>query len=133
MHLHVSCHFIDLVSLVNDTRLNTLTFNFFTVTETQILAYGSLILLQLPIHFFILILKGQNIGLILLLLIIYGLTLDSWFFIEIHFNTFVKFNKTVNTKTKTFLTKLNILIYTILFFFIKYLWIFSISEVVIAL
>ena len=55
MHLHVSCHFIH---LVNDIKLNTLTFNFFTVSETQILAYGSLILLQLPLHLFILIIKG---------------------------------------------------------------------------
>ena len=58
MHLHVSCHFIDLVSLANVIKLNTLTFTFFTVSETQIFAYGSLILLQLPLHLFILTLKG---------------------------------------------------------------------------
>ena len=58
MHLHVSCHFIDLVSLFLDIRLNTLTFKFFTLSGTQILAYGSLILLQLPLHLFTLTLKG---------------------------------------------------------------------------
>ena len=58
MHLYVSCHFIDLVSLVNDIRLNTLTFKFLTISGTQILAYGSLILLQLPLHLFTLPLKG---------------------------------------------------------------------------
>ena len=58
MHLHASCHFIDLVSLVNVINLNTLTFKFFTVSEIQILAYGSLILLQLPLYLFILTLKG---------------------------------------------------------------------------
>ena len=58
MHLHVSCHFIDLVSLVNVIKLNTLTFKVFTVSERQILAYGSLILLQLPLHLFLLTLKG---------------------------------------------------------------------------
>ena len=56
MHLHVLCHFIDLVLLVNDTKLNTLTVKYFTVSGTQIFAYGSLILLQL--NLFILTLKG---------------------------------------------------------------------------
>ena len=58
MHLHVSCHFIDLVSLVNVIKLNALTFKFFTISGTKILGYGSLILLQLPRHLFILTLKG---------------------------------------------------------------------------
>ena len=58
MHLQVLCHFISLVSLVLDIRLNTLTFKSFTVSGTQIFAYGSLILLQLPLHLFTLILKG---------------------------------------------------------------------------
>ena len=57
LHLHVSCHFIDLISLVNVIRLKTLTFEFFKVSETQILAYWSLTLLQLPLHLFILTLK----------------------------------------------------------------------------
>ena len=47
-----------LVSLVNVIKLNTLTFKSFTVSGTQILAYGSLILLQLPLHLFTLMLKG---------------------------------------------------------------------------
>ena len=58
MHLHDSCHSIDLVSIVNAIKLNTLAFKFFTVSGTQILVYGSLILLQLPLHLFILTLKG---------------------------------------------------------------------------
>ena len=58
MHLHDSCHFIDLVSLVNEITLNTLTFKFLTISGTQIFAYGSLILLQLPLHLFILTIKG---------------------------------------------------------------------------
>ena len=58
MHLHDSCHLICLVSLVVVIRLNTLTFKFYITSGTQILTYGSLILLQLPLHLFILILKG---------------------------------------------------------------------------
>ena len=62
-------------------------------------------------------------GLLLLILITYGLVLHSWFFIEIQFNgvalnkvTFVKFDKIVNPTKNTFLTNLNIFIYTMLFF-----------------
>ena len=58
MHLHVSCHFMHLVSLVLDIRLNTLTFKSFMTSGTQIFAYGLLMLLQLPLHLFILIRKG---------------------------------------------------------------------------
>ena len=105
MHLHVSCHVIDLVSLVNDIRLNTLAFKFFTASETQILAYGSLILLQLPLHLFILTLKRWNIGLLLLTSTISGLTLHAWFFIEIHSNAPVIFDLTVNPKKKNFFKK----------------------------
>ena len=62
-------------------------------------------------------------GLLLLTLISYGLVLNSWFFIEIQFNgvAFVKFDKIVNPMENTFLTNLNIFIYTMFFFFIKYL------------
>ena len=58
MHLQVSCHFICLISLVYDIRLNTLTFKYLTVSGTQIFAYELLMLLLLPLHLFILILKG---------------------------------------------------------------------------
>ena len=58
MHSHVSCHLMCLVSLVLDVRLNNLTFKSFTVSGTQIFAYGLLMLLQLPLNLFILILKG---------------------------------------------------------------------------
>ena len=39
-HLHVSCHSINLVSLVLDIRLNALTFIFFIMFGTQIFTYG---------------------------------------------------------------------------------------------
>ena len=73
---------MNLVSLVLDIRLNTLTFKSFIRLGTQISAYGLLILLQLPLHLFFLILKGQNIKVLLLLLTltISGLALHSWFF-----------------------------------------------------
>ena len=58
MHLQVSCDFMCLVSLVLDIRLNNLRFKSFIISGTQIFAYGLLILLQLPLHLFILILKG---------------------------------------------------------------------------
>ena len=58
MHLHDSCHSMDLVSLVLDIRLNTVRFKFFTISGIQIFEHGSLLLLQLPLHLFILILKG---------------------------------------------------------------------------
>ena len=58
LHLHFSCHSINLVSVVLDIRLNTLIFKIFTISGTQIFEYGSLILLQLPLHLLILILKG---------------------------------------------------------------------------
>ena len=57
LHLHVSCHFMCLVSLVLDIRLKTLIFNFFT-SGTHIFAYESLILLQLSLYLLVLILKG---------------------------------------------------------------------------
>ena len=60
LHLHVSCHFICLASLVLYIRLSTLTFKFFTKSGTHIFAYGSLILLPLPPHLLVLILKPWN-------------------------------------------------------------------------
>ena len=57
-------------------------------------------------------------GLLLLTLISYGLVLNSWFFIEIQFNgvAFVKFDEIVNPMENTFLTNLNIFVYTMFFF-----------------
>ena len=46
MHLQVSCHSMCLVSLILEIKLNTLTFKSFTVSGTQIFAYGSLMLLH---------------------------------------------------------------------------------------
>ena len=58
LHLHVSCHFVVFVSLVLDIKLNTLEFKSCTTSGSHIFAKGSLILLQLPLHLFVLILKG---------------------------------------------------------------------------
>ena len=58
LHLKVSCHSMYLVSLVLDIRLNTLMFKFLTTSGTHIYAFGSLILLQLPPHLLVLMLKG---------------------------------------------------------------------------
>ena len=49
-------------------------------------AYGSLILLQLPLHLLVLTLKRQNTGSLLLTLTIRGLTLHSLLVIEIQLN-----------------------------------------------
>ena len=77
-----------LVLLVPDIRLNAPTFTFLTTSGTYNFAYGSLKLSQLPLHLIVLILNGKNTGLSLLTLRIYGLTLHSWLFIEIHFKEF---------------------------------------------
>ena len=99
-------------------------FKYFTTSGTPIFAYAALILLQLPLHLFVLILKELNIGLLLQTLIISGLDLHDWLLIEIQINEFtiVKLDKIVNPIKNTFLPNLNIFIYTISFFFIKYLW-----------
>ena len=70
-------------------------------------------------------------GLLLSKLTTCGLVLHSWFFIKIQLNgefAFAKFDKIVNPMKKTFLTNLNIFIYTMLLFFIKYLWMSLISS-----
>ena len=54
LYLQVSCHFMYLVSLVLEIRLNTLTFMFLTRSGTHNFGYGSLILLQIPLHLLIL-------------------------------------------------------------------------------
>ena len=77
-----------LVSLVLDIRLNTLTFKFFITLGTQIFAYGSLTLLQLPLHLLVLILKGKNTGPSQLTLTMCGLSLHFRLFIEIKLNEF---------------------------------------------
>ena len=53
LHSHYS---ICVVPLVLEIRLNTLTYMFLTTSGTHNLVYGSLILLQLPLHLFTLIL-----------------------------------------------------------------------------
>ena len=58
LHLHLLCHFMYLVLLVIDNRLNIFALMFLIWLGTHILAYGVLIVLQLPLHLFILILYG---------------------------------------------------------------------------
>ena len=103
LHLQVSCHSMCFASSVLDIRLNTLTFKFLTTSGTHIFAYGSLILLHLPLHLLVLILKRKNTGSSLLTLTVYGLSLHSWLFIEIHFNGALNQVKLVDYNQKTLL------------------------------
>ena len=57
-HLQVSRHSICLASWVLDIRLNTLTLKVYTTSGTEMFEYGSLILVQLPLHLLVIILKG---------------------------------------------------------------------------
>ena len=68
-----------------------------------------MILLEKPLHLLVLILKAKNTGFILLTLIICGLILHSWLFIEIQVSggvlnkfTLVKVNKNTNPVKKLF-------------------------------
>ena len=63
-------------------------FMFFATSGTHNFANGSFILLQLPLHLLVLILKGRNTGSLLLTLTISGLTLHPWLLIETYFNGF---------------------------------------------
>ena len=92
------------VSLVPDIRLNALTFKFFTTSGIHSVACRLLILLQLPPHFFVLLLKEKKIDPSLLTLTICGLTLHPWLFIEIQLNEFMpaKVDKNANPVKKTF-------------------------------
>ena len=56
LHLQVLCHSICHVSLFLEIRLNTLTVMFLIISGSHDLAYGSLIVLQMPLHLFIVIL-----------------------------------------------------------------------------
>ena len=122
LHLQVSCYSMCLVSLVLDIKLTTLTFKFFTTSETHSFAYGSLILWQLPVHLLILILKGKKTGSLPLALTTCGLTLHSRLFIEIQLNeiqlTPVKVDKNINPIKKHFL--INQTFYTILYVIYKH-------------
>ena len=80
-----------LVSLVLDIRLNTLIFKFLTTSGTHNFEDGLLVLLQLPLHLLVSILKGKNTGSSPLRLTICGLTLQSWLFIEIQLSEFMPF------------------------------------------
>ena len=96
-----------------------LTFEFLTTSGTNNFAYGSLILLQLPLHLLILILKGKNIGSSLLTITICDLTLNSWLFIEIHFNEFILGKlqpKKIIAEINISFTNPNILLYYVIFF-----------------
>ena len=67
-----------LVSLLIHIRFNALTFKFLTISRTHNFAYGSLILLQLPLHLLVLTLeRKKNRGSSLLTLKICDLALHS--------------------------------------------------------
>ena len=72
--------------------------------------------------------------LLLLTLTICGLALQIWLFIEKKLSefTFVKVDRIVNPTKNGFLINLNIFIYTMLIFFIKYLWMSLISSTSVA-
>ena len=68
-----------------------------------------MIVLQIPLHLLVLILKGKNAGSLLLTLTIYGNTLNPWLFIEIQLSgaalnkfTLVKVDKNANPVKNTF-------------------------------
>ena len=107
-----------LASILLDIRLNTLAFNFLRRLGTHSFAYGLLILLQLPLHLFVLILKGKKRDSLLLTLTICGLTLHSLLFLEMQRNQYtqVKVNKNANPVKKHFLTNPSILLYYIILF-----------------
>ena len=113
-HIHSMCF----VSLVLDIKLNILTFNFLPTSETLNFVNGLLILLQLPLHLLILILKGEKIDPLLLTLTVGGLTLYSWLFIEIQLNKFtlVKVYKNPNPVKKYFLINPNTLLHYVILF-----------------
>ena len=97
-----------------------------------------LILLELPLHLLGSMLNGKNIS--PLTLITCGLVLHSWLYIEIQLSgiafkelAFVKSDKIVNPMKNTFLVNLNVFIYTVLLFFIKYFWMSLISSISVAL
>ena len=90
---------------------------FLTTSGAHNFAYGSLILLQLPLHLFTLILKGYNEGSLLFISIIFVLILHSLLLIEANFKEFT-FNglqlKKIVVKN-SFLINPNILYYAIIF------------------
>ena len=52
IHFQVSCHSICIFLFVLEIRLNTLTFMFLTIRGTRRFPYGSIKLLQQPVHLF---------------------------------------------------------------------------------
>ena len=107
LNLHISCHAMCLVLLALEIRLNTLTFKFLTISRTQNCTYALLILLQLPLHLLVLILKGKSTG-----------SLHSWLFTEIQNNKFtlVKVDKNIIPVRKDLLINPNILLYHVILF-----------------
>ena len=95
-----------LVSLVLDTRLSTLIFQFLTTSETHIFPYESLILLQVLLHLLVFNTKTTKYGSSLLTLTISGLTLHFSLVIEVHISgvTVNKFtlDKIVNSAKNSF-------------------------------
>ena len=123
-----------LASLVIDIRLNALRFKFFKTSGTHNFAYKSLMLLWLPLHLCVLILKGKKYGFIAT-----NINNFCFFTFEMHFNgaalngvalngfTPDKIDKIVNPVKSNFFYELKHF-YIILFFFMKYLWMSNISS-----
>ena len=55
LHLQVSCNFMYIVLLAVEIRLYPFTFVFLITSGTHDFAYGSLMLLQVPLHLFIIL------------------------------------------------------------------------------
>ena len=93
-----------------------------------------MILLQLPLRLLVSILNGKNTSSSPITWTTSSLAVHSWLFIEIELNefAFAKSDKIVKATKNNLLTNLNILIYTMLFFFIKYFWMSLISSTSVA-
>ena len=80
-------------------------------------------LLQLPLHLLVSILNVKKYQIITININNFQSYFTLLTFIEIQLNelALVKLDKIANPMKNTFLTNLNIFIYTMLFFFIKYL------------
>ena len=118
LHLHDRCHSMRLFSLIPATRLNILTFKYYTTSGTHNFASGLLTLLHLPLPLLVLTLKGKNTGSSPLKLTICGLALHFWLFIKIQLNEFmpVQVDKNTSPVRKHLLINPRILLHYVIFF-----------------
>ena len=108
-----------LVSLVLDIRLNTLAFKFFITSGTHIPAFGALLLLQLPLHLLVLMLKEKDTGSSILhkqfVVLLY--ILDCSLKYNLMNLRLLKLIKLLILQKKIFLTNSNILLHHFIFFY----------------